>query len=60
MPEKSGEDFAKEVKSKTKYKNIPIIVVTAFGGIAYSERVQQLGLSGFIPKPIRFKDFIID
>jgi two-component system cell cycle response regulator DivK len=52
MPEISGYDFLKDIKSNEKYREIPIVVVSALTDYANIERTINLGAIDFIKKPI--------
>jgi len=53
MPEMSGFDLAKEIKAMGGLKGIPIIVLTSVGDIGDGKRCRDIGVEGYLPKPIR-------
>lgn len=58
MPEISGFDFLKEIKSNDNLKNIPVIVVSALTDETNIERTLQLGAIDFIKKPVNLKSLV--
>ncbi|MDD3567756.1 MAG: response regulator [Bacteroidales bacterium] len=52
MPEVSGFDFLKQLKSKPDIANIPVIVVSAVGSQENVELCKRLGAVEFFSKPI--------
>jgi CheY-like chemotaxis protein len=58
MPEISGFDFLKEIKSKPHISDIPVIVVSAVGSQENVELCKQLGAVEFFSKPIEISVLI--
>ena len=58
LPGKTGMDIMKEIRSNTRFNNIPIIVVSAL--IAENDKVQALnfGADDYITKPFTMKELI--
>jgi CheY-like chemotaxis protein len=52
MPEMDGYDTIKEMRKQTKYKNLPIIAVTAKAMVGDREKCMQVGASDYISKPV--------
>jgi CheY-like chemotaxis protein len=52
MPEMDGYDTIKEIRKQAKYKNLPIIAVTAKAMIGDREKCMQVGASDYISKPV--------
>lgn len=52
MPEVSGFDFLKDIKSRPQMSDIPVIVVSAIGSQENIEICRQLGAVEFFSKPI--------
>ncbi|MFC2136644.1 response regulator [Bacteroidota bacterium] len=52
MPVLDGFDFLEKIKSKNRYKDIPIIVVTAYCDDANINKALSLGANDYIEKPI--------
>jgi len=51
MPEVSGFDFAKTLKEKDEYKNIPIIFITSHANPQFIDQAMSYGAEGYIMKP---------
>lgn len=58
LPEISGLDLIKEIKSNAKYSKIPIIAVTAFAMREDEEKILASGCESYIAKPIAIDSFI--
>ena len=58
LPGKTGMDIMKEIRSSTRFNNIPIIVVSAL--IAEDDKIQALniGADDYITKPFTIKELI--
>jgi CheY-like chemotaxis protein len=52
MPEMDGYDTIKEIRKQAKYKNLPVIAVTAKAMIGDREKCMQVGASDYISKPV--------
>ncbi|MBC7655178.1 MAG: response regulator, partial [Oligoflexus sp.] len=52
MPEMDGYATIKEMRKQTKYKNLPIIAVTAKAMVGDREKCMQVGASDYISKPV--------
>ncbi len=59
LPDISGYDICKKVKSLDKFKNIPIFYITAIPESEVNEKLQETGAEGFLLKPFNFPDFKI-
>ena len=53
MPEMSGFDLAREIRSITDMKAVPIIVLTSAGMIGDGKTCRDIGVEGYLTKPIR-------
>ena len=53
MPEMSGFDLAKEIKTMETLKEVPIIVLTSSGRKGDSRSCKEIGVNGYLTKPIR-------
>ncbi|MBF0397505.1 MAG: response regulator [Desulfobacterales bacterium] len=51
MPDLDGIETSKIIRQKIKY-NIPIIMLTAFGKDSERNKAQEVGINGFLTKPI--------
>ena len=56
MPEMSGFDLATETRAVEAFKDIPIIVVTSIGVLGDSKTCKDIGIQGYLSKPIRKDD----
>ncbi|MDR2073344.1 MAG: response regulator [Spirochaetaceae bacterium] len=57
MPELSGLDFLKEVRSMEQYKNLPIIMVTSESAKYNVVEALKTGATDYIVKPVNEKIF---
>ena len=53
MPEMSGFDLAKEIKTMETLKEVPIIVLTSSGRKGDGRNCKEIGVNGYLTKPIR-------
>lgn len=53
MPDKSGYETTEEIRRTHKWKDIPIIAVTAGSSSEERERCFQAGMNDFLLKPIQ-------
>ncbi|MCD6441179.1 MAG: response regulator [Candidatus Marinimicrobia bacterium] len=51
MPEMNGEQFVKELRSKEKYKKLPILMITTRGMKDDVITAVKLGVNGYVVKP---------
>lgn len=58
LPDKNGLDFCRELKGAEKYKEIPIIMVTAMGDEADIVRGLEIGADDYVSKPFSPKELI--
>lgn len=58
LPEISGLDVIKQLKSNNKLKRIPIIAVTAFAMKGDEERIRASGCEEYMSKPISVPIFM--
>jgi len=56
MPEMNGFDLAREIKSVETLKGIPIIVLTSVGMEGDGKSCREIGINGYLTKPIRQND----
>ena len=59
LPDISGYDVCKKIKSLEKFKKIPIFYITAIPESEVSEKLEETGAEGFLLKPFNFPDFKI-
>lgn len=57
LPDISGYDFLKSVKSNPDYNDIKIIFLTAVPNSEVAEKMVEFGVDGLISKPFNLKDF---
>ena len=60
MPVMSGWEFLHAVRQNAKFKDIPVIALTAHVMVGDKERVLQAGFQHYIAKPIQPKTFLAD
>jgi two-component system, sensor histidine kinase and response regulator len=53
MPGTDGLDLARGIKASHALKEIPIIILTSLGQSEDREKCRQLGINGYLTKPIR-------
>ncbi|WP_137700558.1 response regulator [Marimonas lutisalis] len=56
MPELNGIDVCAEIRRKSLYRHVPIIMLTAMSDIDYVERAFKLGATDYVTKPFNFED----
>lgn len=52
MPEMSGYEVCKKIKSNSKFKNIKVILYTALPASAVEDKAKEAGADGFVSKDI--------
>jgi two-component system cell cycle response regulator DivK len=58
LPEVSGLEVTREIKSSPELSDIPVIAVTAFAMKGDEERIRQGGCEDYIAKPISVASFL--
>lgn len=58
LPGMDGITISKIIKSKSQYKNVPIIALTAYAMKGDRERFLASGFSDYISKPIDVSEFM--
>jgi len=53
MPDMSGFDLAREIKTMEAFKRVPIIVLTSVGSKGDGKSCTDIGIEGYLTKPIR-------
>ncbi|MFX1481133.1 MAG: PleD family two-component system response regulator, partial [Promethearchaeota archaeon] len=59
LPDLSGYDICKTIKSDKEYKNIPVYFLTAIAGSEVEKNMENTSADGYILKPFNFSDFEI-
>ncbi|TFF87947.1 MAG: response regulator [Promethearchaeota archaeon] len=57
LPDWSGYDLSKKIKSDKTLKNIPVYLLTAIPGSEVEKRIEETKADGYILKPFDFSDF---
>lgn len=57
MPKMNGIEFLEILKSDDKLKYIPIIILSSSDNIQDLKKCYELGIAGYILKPIRYEDY---
>lgn len=58
MPIMSGLEFLKKLKNIEQYKHIPVVMLTSSREEEDIMRCYQLGIAGYLIKPLEYKDFV--
>ena len=61
LPEISGFDIIKKIRSNGAFKDLPVIAITAFAMHGDEERIMEAGCTAYLSKPIsvgRFLEYI--
>ncbi|MCI0521513.1 MAG: response regulator [Chloroflexi bacterium] len=58
MPRKDGREVLAEIKARPELRRIPIVVLTTSHAEEDILRTYELGVSGFITKPVSFNDLL--
>ena len=59
LPDLSGYDICKTIKSDNEYKKIPVFFLTAISGSEVERHLEETKADGYILKPFNFSDFEI-
>jgi len=59
LPDISGYEVCKKIKSLDKFKNTPIFYITAIPESEVREKLRETGAEGYLIKPFNFSDFKI-
>ena len=52
MPRRSGYEVCRELKADDRYRDLPVIMVTALHEVGDQERARESGADDFITKPV--------
>ncbi len=58
LPQMDGVEVTKIIKSMPRYKNVPVIALTAYAMKGDRERFLEAGFEDYIAKPIEIDEFI--
>ena len=58
LPGIDGIETTKKIRSKTQFKNVPFIALTAFAMAGDKERLLNSGFSEYISKPLDVHEFL--
>ncbi|RZA08344.1 MAG: response regulator [Proteobacteria bacterium] len=58
MPNVSGLDLIKGIKSDSLLRAIPVLAVTAYAGKGDEERIRDAGAEGYLAKPVSIGPFM--
>lgn len=59
LPDMSGYELSRKIKTNKQFKDIPVYFLTAIPASEVKKRIGETGADGFILKPFDFKDFDI-
>jgi len=57
LPDLSGYDICKTIKTDNSYKKIPVYFLTAISASEVKKHIEETKVDGFILKPFNFSDF---
>ena len=58
MPKKSGLEVLKELKSDSRYRSIPVVMLTSSANEEDVVQSYGLGSNSYITKPVKYEEFI--
>lgn len=59
LPDISGYEICKQVKSDKKYKDLPIFYITAIRDSKVSSKIEETRADGYFLKPFDFSKFSV-
>jgi two-component system, cell cycle response regulator DivK len=59
LPDLSGLDIARSLKSRPETAKIPILAVTAQAMLGDAQRAMESGCDAYLPKPVRLRDLTV-
>jgi DNA-binding response OmpR family regulator len=59
LPDLSGYDICKTIKSDSDWSSIPVFFLTAIAGSEVEKNLEETNADGYILKPFNFSDFEI-
>jgi len=57
MPRKDGLETLRELKADSKFRSIPVVIVSNSRKDKYITQAYEFGASGYIEKPLHLEDF---
>jgi len=57
LPDYSGYDICKQIKSNKNFRNIAVYLLTAIPGSEVEKNLEESNADGYILKPFDFSDF---
>lgn len=57
LPGKDGLTLTSELKNDARFKDVPIIALTAFAMLGDEKKAREAGCDGYITKPIDTREF---
>jgi len=58
MPRMDGFEFLTALKSNSKFKTIPVVIMSTSESKIDLEKGYEIGISGYFSKPLKYKDYI--
>ena len=58
MPKIDGIEFLSNLKKKDKLRHIPAVVLTTSNNIKDLKKCYEIGIAGYILKPLKYEDYI--
>jgi CheY-like chemotaxis protein len=58
MPNMNGWEFLEIIKNNEKWKDIPVIVLTAYTQVSDIEKAKEMGVESYIAKPFSREELI--
>jgi two-component system cell cycle response regulator DivK len=58
LPDIDGFELARQLKDDVRYRDIPIIAMTASGFVRDEERARLAGCDAFLPKPFEIDELL--
>jgi len=58
LPKMSGHEFLKEVRNESRFRLIPIVILSSSGETMDIEESYLLGANSYIQKPVDFEQFV--
>ena len=58
MPKRSGFEVCRALKDDPRYRDIPIVMITALNEVGDMERARECGADGFLCKPVNKNELL--